>query len=239
MIETGQFPLVASFVAGIATFISPCVLPLIPVYMSFITGASLDALKKHTYAVSAAVRNAVMFVLGFTVVFVLLGASASFLGGLISEKKDLLRLIGGIVVILFGLHIAGVIPLKFLYYEKHLPMRKMAIGYLGSFLVGCVFAIGWTPCIGPILSSILILASTQETVYQGMLLLTAYSLGLGIPFILTAVFMNWMLRFVTRAEPLFHAIKIGSGVLLVLVGLLLVTNTWQIVSGYLGSLFGQ
>ncbi|MHB9154227.1 MAG: cytochrome c biogenesis CcdA family protein [Endomicrobiales bacterium] len=238
MSNPGEFPLLASFIAGILTFVSPCVLPLIPAYLSFITGASLDELKaggnpfRHTFF------NALFFVLGFSAVFVLLGASASFLGSLLFEKKEFLRYAGGAVVILFGLHVAGVIRIPFLYHEKKMKIGKLHLGHAGPFLIGIAFAVGWTPCVGPILSSLLILASTQETVYRGILLLSVYSLGMGIPFLLTALFINGTLRLFSRVKKYYRFIEVFSGAVLVAVGLLLITDSFKLVSGFFTGIFG-
>ena len=226
-----QFPLIASFLAGIFTFISPCVLPLIPVYISFITGTSIDQLRSGATHPKHAFRNALFFVIGFTVIFVLLGASASYVGNLINRDKDYIRWIGGIFVIIFGLHIAGAIRIPLLYHEKHVQLGNVH-GFLKPFIFGIVFAVGWTPCVGPILSSILILASAQETVYRGMLLLAAYSLGLGVPFIVTAVFVHWSLGVFTRIKKYYRAFEIVSGLVLVALGVMLITGSLQMAAGY-------
>lgn len=225
MISLSELPFVASLLAGIATFVSPCLLPLIPGYISFITGTS-DQLKggtdyRHTFL------SAILFVLGFTFVFTLLGASATYLGNLLGEHKTLLRWIGGIMVIILGLHTAGIIRINLLYQERRLQIKSFALGYLGTFLVGAAFALGWTPCVGPLLSSILILASTQETVYKGMALLGTYSFGLGIPFLITALFVNRCLRLFARIKRFYKIIEVTSGIILILVGILLITNSLQ------------
>jgi cytochrome c-type biogenesis protein len=233
----GNFPFLASFLAGFATFISPCVLPLIPVYITFITGASLDELKNSSRPAGTAFFNSVCFVLGFGLVFVLLGASASFLGGFLSAHRDAIRWAGGIIVIIFGIHISGLFPIKFFYMEKRVEMKKLSLGYFGSFVVGLVFALGWTPCVGPILSSILILASTQETVYRGVALLSCYSLGLGIPFILTAVFIERSLILFASIKKYFRVIEIVSGAILVLLGVLMISNGFKLIFVYFNKLF--
>ena len=162
MPHAGEFPFAASFIAGVVTFVSPCVLPLIPAYISFITGASIDELKENRVSLRRTFFNALFFVAGFSLLFVLLGASATYVGSLTGQKKDILRYVGGVIVIIFGLHLSGLVPLKFLYQEKKLQMTKISFGYLGSFFLGVAFSAGWTPCVGPILSSILILASAQR-----------------------------------------------------------------------------
>ena len=231
--DFSQWPFMASFLAGIATFVSPCILPLVPVYLSFITGVSLDKLKSGVNPLKSTFLSALFFVLGFSLIFTLLGASATYLGGLLGERRELLRWIGGIVVIIFGLHLAGVTRIKFLYREKRLPLKKMSRGYLGPFLIGLAFAVGWAPCLGPILSSILILASAQETVYRGIMLLTIYSLGLGIPLLVTALFINGALRLFTRVKRFYKGMEIASGVILIMLGILLLTDNLQIITAYL------
>jgi cytochrome c-type biogenesis protein len=228
-----QWPIVASFLAGVITFVSPCILPLIPAYLSFITGSSLDKLKSGVNPIKSTFLSALFFVLGFSLIFTLLGASATHLGVLLDENRELLRWIGGTIVIIFGLHLAGVARIKFLYREKKLPMKKMSLGYLGSFLIGLAFAVGWTPCLGPILSSILILASTQETVFQGMMLLAIYSLGMGIPLLITALFINGALRLLPRIKRFYKGIEITSGVILIVLGILLLTDNLGIITVYL------
>lgn len=228
-------PLIASFLAGITTFLSPCVLPLIPAYLSFITGYSLDELKEGERNLKPLLRrsathrqalilNTVFFVSGFTVVFILLGASATYLGSFLKEKRDFLRIIGGIVIILLGLHLTGIYRFKFLYQEKRIHLKSKPLGYIGSFIAGLAFASGWTPCVGPILSSILILASTQETVTKGIILLFAYSLGLGIPFFLVVLAVNRFLLLFAKAKKFIRSTEIIAGVILIFLGILLVTN---------------
>lgn len=217
--------IITSFTAGILTFASPCVLPLIPAYLSFITGASLEELKGGGKSVKFTVLNALFFVLGFGFVFTALGASASWLGGALFEYRDAVRWAGGIVVIIFGLHIAGIIRIPFLYYEKRMEMRRSSAGLFGAFMIGLAFALGWTPCIGPVLSSILLLASTQETVGSGVLLLAVYSLGLGVPFLLTALFVNRAMAVFARIQRYYRYIEIVSGVILVLLGIAVLTGS--------------
>lgn len=235
-----KFPIVASFLAGITTFLSPCVLPLIPAYLSFITGFSLEELREGEKNFTPLIFNTLFFVFGFTVIFVLLGASATYLGSLIGEKRELLRIIGGIIIILFGLHLTGIYRFKFLDQEKrvHLPgmhrsgvYRSKPFGYLGSFLAGLVFASGWTPCVGPLLSSILVLASQQGTVIQGMFLLFIYSLGLGLPFFLVVFAVNRFLLLFARMKKFIHLTEIVAGVILILLGILLFTNKLHLLQG--------
>jgi cytochrome c-type biogenesis protein len=239
MTNISNFPLIASFTAGLFTFASPCVLPLIPVYISFITGVSVNELKnENASSLARTFFSALFFVFGFTLVFVMLGASASYLGGLFGSHKALIRWIGGGAVIIFGLHLAGALRIKFLYFEKRLGSQKFSGGYLGAFLVGIAFGAGWTPCIGPILSSILILASTQDTVYKGILLLIAYSAGLGLPLLLTALFVNIALGLFSKIKKFYGFIEVASGVILVLMGILIISNNFKWLSQLSGRFFG-
>lgn len=222
--------LLAAFVAGLVSFVSPCVLPLVPGYISFVSGVSLETLREEGRA-SGAMRkiilNCLLFILGFSVVFVSLGASATFIGQFLIEKSLMFSRIAGVVVILFGLFVMGVLKLPFLQFEKRFHARSKPLGLLGSFLIGLAFAFGWTPCIGPILGAILAYAGTQGTVKEGIYLLTAYSLGLGLPFFLTGLAMNTFLGFSKRIKPHFRAIEIASGILLVAVGILILTGSLQ------------
>ncbi len=237
MSSFNEFPYAASFLAGIVTFVSPCVLPLIPAYISFITGASLEDLKNEKGSLARIVLSSLFFIAGFSILFILLGASATYIGVLTGQKKDILRWAGGIIVIIFGLHISGILRLKFLYQEKRIEMKKPSFGYLGAFLLGIAFSAGWTPCVGPILSSILILASAQETVYEGMMLLAIYSAGLGLPFLLTALFINKALQVFEHVKKYYKIIEVVSGLILVLVGVLLLTDSLNMLTGYLTALW--
>jgi len=225
-----------AFSAGLFSFLSPCVLPLFPSYISFITGMSVSDL---TTDLSANARrrvllHAVTFVLGFSLVFVALGASFSAAGQLLSGYRLWLQRIGGVLIVLFGLYIAGVFRLGFLGRTVQWQLREKPAGYLGTLLVGATFAIGWTPCVGPILGAIFTLASTTETVQHGVGLLVAYSAGLGVPFVLSALALGAFLRFFRRYRLLIPIVERVAGVLLVIVGVLVATNyyvylnTWAI-----------
>lgn len=220
-----------AFAAGLLSFLSPCILPLLPAYFSFITGMSLDDLtateqrrfKLNLYVVSAAL----VYILGFTLVFVLMGAAASFLGGFIAEHKNVLRVVGGLVVILMGLHFAHLINIPFLNREKHIqvknaPRRSSHAHLIIIFFVGMAFAAGWSPCIGPILGSILVVASMEQSGLQGALLLFVYSIGLGLPLLLMAVFISSMLPILSRVKKAIRYTNIATGVILILAGILLV-----------------
>jgi cytochrome c-type biogenesis protein len=232
-----NFPVIASFLAGLATFVSPCVLPLIPIYITFITGATLDEIQSRQMSLNKTFLSALFFVLGFSTIFILLGASATYIGSFLGSNKEFIRWVGGSVIIIFGFHLMGVLKIKMLYREKRMSINKYYFGLLGSFFIGVAFAIGWTPCIGPILSSILILASTQDTVNKGILLLAVYSAGLGIPFLITAVFINKALLVFTIIKKYFRVIEAVSGLVLIAIGFLILTNSFRYVDILFNKLF--
>ncbi len=219
-----------AFLAGLASFLSPCVLPLIPGYLSFISGLSLDDLSQE--AAPGILRSAglgsIFFVLGFSVVFIALGASASALGRELFQHRLFLDRLAGSVIILFGLHMSGLLPIRLLYYEKRAQAR-IAPGFWGAFVMGLAFAFGWTPCIGPILGAILALAATQKTLIEGMGLLAVYSLGLGIPFILSAFGLGSFLQLFKRYKKFLPWVERISGLFLVLMGLLIFFNRLPIL----------
>jgi cytochrome c-type biogenesis protein len=232
----GQATFFTSFLAGVASFLSPCVLPLVPGYISFISGLSLEELSKgvdRTVVMKRAGLGSIFFVIGFSIVFTLLGASASVAGKFLQSHAFVFSKVAGVVIILFGLHTAGILPIPWLYYEKRIQAGVFSPGFIGAFLMGFAFAFGWTPCIGPILTGILILASTQKTLYEGTLLLFVYSLGLGIPFILTGFGVNAFLRFFARYKRFIRAGEVFAGVLLVSVGVLVFTNRLTMLIGIL------
>lgn len=220
-----QISIFAAFGLGILSFFSPCVLPLIPAYISFITGLSLDELrkvpdkKKNIENLRKIFWQTILFVLGFSFIFVALGTTASFLGNVISAYERIIRIVGGSVIILLGLHVTGIFSIKQLQYEKKLHLRNKPANVFGAFFVGMVFAIGWTPCVGPALAAILGLAGTQETIGRGIILLSVYSFGLGLPFILTALAMNTFLNLFSKARKYLKAISILTGLLLVGIGI--------------------
>jgi cytochrome c-type biogenesis protein len=222
-----------AFVAGILSFLSPCVLPLVPSYVSFITGLSLDELGQRRWL---ALTHALLFVSGFTIIFLALGASATQLGRLLNQYQVWLERIGGLLVIFFGLYLMGVIRLGALARERRFHLQDKPLGYLGSLLVGLAFGAGWTPCIGPILGAILTYAAVETSLREGMTLLLAYSLGLAVPFLVAALaverFIEWFRRF-RRFIPLTTRL---AGGILVLVGLLLVTGYFTMLAAWLQSL---
>ncbi len=219
------------FLAGVLTFLSPCVLPLIPSYISYITGASLEELQTGKGVKRATAIHSLLFILGFSVVFILLGASATVVSGFLYQYQHWIKNIGAVLIILFGLHLTGLIPLHFLLREKRLRFRNKPVGYFGSFLVGAAFSIGWTPCVGPILASVLLYASSHTTVKQGVLLLAVYSLGMGIPFFLASLAFNQMLTSLKWLKKYLNVLEKLTGVLLILVGILLLTNSLTWLSG--------
>lgn len=224
--------LISAFLGGIFSFISPCVLPLIPIYISYISGISLEELMERGKTLPV-LLNSLFFVLGFTVVFVFYGASATFIGNLISEYKFILSKIGGIIIIIFGIHLTGLFRLKFLDYERKLNLKSEKTSYISSFIMGFAFSFGWTPCIGPILASIIVLAASKETLFKGMILLFTYSLGLGIPFILSGIFINYFFKAFSKIKRHFRKIEIIAGILLIILGIFVFFDIIQILSNFL------
>ena len=227
-----------AFSAGLFSFLSPCVLPLFPSYLSFITGMSVADLSSD---LSAAARRRVLlhslvFVLGFSVVFVALGASFRAAGQLLFQYRDWIRRLGGLLIIVFGLYIAGLLNVGIFGRTQQWQIREKPAGFVGSFLVGVTFAIGWTPCVGPILGAILSLAGTAETVQRGIGLLIAYSAGLGVPFLLSAVALGAFLRFFKRYRPYIPVVERGAGLLLIAVGVLVLFNWYVILNSWAISL---
>ena len=228
--------LLAAFTAGLISFASPCVLPLIPAYLSFISGVSVEEMKsrdKKSQALKKVSVNTILFVLGFSVVFIALGASATFVGDFLLSKLSLFNKIAGAIIMLLGLHLLGVFRIRFLNYEKRFHARSRPLGPLGSFLVGLAFAFGWTPCIGPILAGILLVASNQGTVTKGVVLLSVYSLGLGIPFFVTAVSFHTFLSVFGWIKKHFRVVEIMSGLFLILIGFLIFIGSFSALTGFL------
>lgn len=226
------FAIVTAFFAGLLSFLSPCVLPLVPGYISIISGVSLDQLKGRAQDSSlkrAVMISSLMFILGFTISFIALGATATTLGKFLLTRMPYLRDIAGIIMIIFGLHVLGIFRINALYQDKRMHNMQAKSGMIGALVLGLVFALGWSPCLGPILSGILGLASEQETVTRGMFLLFIYSTGLGIPFLMTSLGLNRFLAFYNRFKKHFRALEIVSGILILGVGVLILTNqmTWM------------
>ncbi len=228
-----------AFLAGLVSFVSPCVLPIVPSYVSYITGLSFEELTGRSQTLSRQVivreslLQALVFSLGFSTLFIGFGASASFLGELLLTYQDVIRKLGAILIILFGLFIAGWLRIPFLNKELHLPFRGKKATLSGSFLVGIGFAAGWTPCVGPILGAILFYAGTQGTVMKGVVLLSFYSLGLAIPFILASVLFNLFLGSMRSLRQWMPWITRFSGGFLVVMGALIFTNAFTIISAFL------
>ena len=232
--------LVTAFLAGILSFISPCVLPIVPGYISFVSGVSLQELKnnvvvdeeKRKRLLRQVTANSLFFVLGFSLVFIAMGASATYIGNWFAVNRTILARVAGVIIIIFGLHTMGVTPIRWLNYEKRFQARNKPVGFAGSFLIGLAFAFGWSPCIGPILAGVLTLAATQETVNQGVTLLATYSLGLGVPFIATGLAINRFLDLFARVKKHMRWVEIAAGVLLIVVGVLVATDQLQALSRY-------
>lgn len=226
---------IGAFIAGLLSFLSPCVLPLIPSYITYITGISFaDLQAEHSSHVirKKSVLHSLSFIAGFTIVFVLLGASATYIGSFMHENADIIRKTGGVLLILLGIHVTGLLHIKFLLGEKRLSISHKPAGFAGSFIVGITFAAGWTPCIGPILAGILAVAATEDSVYKGIVLLFVYSLGLGVPFLLSALALHRFLLLFNRLKKLIRTFEIITGILLMVVGGLLYTNWLSRLSGY-------
>lgn len=217
---------ITAFLGGLLSFLSPCVLPLIPSYLSFITGISFDDFKTGDKALirKITIVNSSAFVAGFSTVFILLGVSSSFVGKLFAVYYDHIRIIGGIIIILMGLYVMGVLKLNFLATDKRVHLHNKPKGHFGSFIVGLTFGAGWTPCIGPILGSILLIASTTGSAMQGFWLLLVYSLGLAIPFMATALAINSFISHFTQIQKYMKVIMVISGLLLIGFGVILLTD---------------
>ncbi|MCL4456693.1 MAG: cytochrome c biogenesis protein CcdA [Nitrospirae bacterium] len=228
--------LLMAFGGGLLSFFSPCVLPVIPSYVSYITGISFEDLtgeQDKGRIRKVTLKNSLSFIAGFSLIFILLGASSSFLGSILSDYQDTVRKIGGVLIVVMGLYIAGILKIGFLMQDKRLHLQNKPAGLLGSFLVGTAFAAGWTPCIGPVLGSILLYASTSNSVAGGIELLTAYALGLGIPFLITSLTINTALSYFKKINRYMRVVSVVSGLFLVVVGILLFTGTFNVLSQYM------
>jgi cytochrome c-type biogenesis protein len=237
---TSSVSLAAAFAAGLFSFVSPCVLPIVPGYLSFMSGVNVARFKDGGAPGDVVRRVFLMslaFVLGFSTVFVALGAAATLMGALLQQHKRTLGVIGGVVIVVLGLHTSGLFKIPWLLAEKRASVQSRPLGLLGAYVVGLAFAFGWTPCIGPILGAILVYASQQETVGQGIVLLAAYSAGLGIPFLLSALAVNWFFKASGGLRKSMRAVEIVSGVLLIGVGLLLVTDRLTLLAQWFTKLF--
>jgi len=228
-----QLNILTAFLAGLVSFVSPCVLPLVPSYLSFLTGTSLEDLKAETSGQAKAhiLAHALVFVAGFTLIFIMIGLSASAIGGLFTNNKRIFEIAGGAVIIVLGLHMMGILKIPLLMMDKRLHLAPRKPSFLVSFLVGIGFAAGWSPCIGPILSGIILLAS-QEKIPEATFLLFVYSMGLAIPFLLTAAAITQSLGALNRIKRYLPAIEATSGVVLVVTGLVVATDQFTRVAGF-------
>lgn len=227
--------ILVAFAAGIFSFLSPCVLPLIPSYLSFVSGVSLEDMRHEQTRKRVRARvvlNSVAFIAGFSLVFVSLGVSASFLGGLFLAYRNVIRLAGGLFILLVGLYLIGLFKIPALERYLQVNLKDKPAGYLGSVLVGITFAVAWTPCVGPILGAILALAGTAGEIGRGTLLLSSYAAGLALPFFLSAMAVNSFMQFSRLFRRYMRAFHVAGGVLLVIVGLLLLTDYMTMLNIY-------
>jgi cytochrome c-type biogenesis protein len=231
--ETPTFGVLIAFSAGLLSFLSPCVLPLIPSYVTFITGLSLDDVQ---HARKAALIHGSLFVLGFTLIFLAMGAGATMLGQVLIQNRDWISRVGGVVIIVFGLYLLGVLNIGFLSRERRFHVADKPVGYLGTMVVGIAFGAGWTPCLGPILGSILLYTGTQADLGRGMLLLFAYSLGLAVPFLISAIAIERFTVFFQKMRKQMMWISRISGAVMIVIGVMLVTNYFTVLASWLTTL---
>ena len=228
---------IAAFLAGLVSFLSPCVLPLVPGYVSLISGVGVEQLKtQESQLLRKVMLNSIAFILGFSVVFITLGAVATEVSQILSRYRSILAQVAGVVIVLFGLHLTGVFKIKALYTDARLHSVKGGSTAWGAFVIGFAFAFGWTPCVGPVLTVILTFAAGQDSITKGIMLLAIYSMGLAVPFLLTALGVERFLKFYSRFRAHMHAIEVASGALLIALGVLLVIGRFTIISNYLSFL---
>ncbi|MGE0276044.1 MAG: cytochrome c biogenesis CcdA family protein [Nitrospiraceae bacterium] len=228
-----QTSLMTAFLAGLLSFVSPCVLPLLPSYLMFITGLSFDQLSdpaerhrlRHTIMV-----NALLFIAGFSLVFIAFGASASLIGQLLTDYQQLIRKVGGVLIVLFGLYVMGILNLRFLMTEKRIHLHNRPAGYAGSVLIGATFAAGWTPCVGPVLGTMLMYASTTDTLADGVTLLAFYSLGLGLPLFAAAMGVDRFLASFKRVRRYQKAVSAASGLFLIIFGVIIYSDSLALLT---------
>jgi cytochrome c-type biogenesis protein len=233
---TLEVGLAAAAMAGLLSFLSPCVLPLVPPYLTWLAGSSLDELAGDTPrpgTTARAILRALFFVAGFSAVFVALGASASLLGRLLVDHLALLSKVAGVIIVVLGLHFVGLLRIPLLYREARFGLGGQSAGLVGAFVMGLAFAFGWTPCVGPVLASILLIAGTEDSAGQGAALLAAYAAGIGVPFLLAAVFVRPFLGFLKRFRRHLGAIEKVIGVLLIVTGVLVFTGAMADIAGWL------
>ena len=231
-------PLLAAFAAGLISFLSPCVLPLVPGYISMISGASVDELKSEDGAkvFDKILLHSLLFILGFSIVFISLGASATWLGQILLSRMSVLYKIAGVLIIVFGLHLTGILKIGLFNRDKRFHTAGKPASAWGSLVIGLAFAFGWTPCIGPILATILGVAASRETVLEGIFLLSLYSLGLAVPFLVTSLGINHFLKFYNRFRTHLHQVEVFSGIVLIVLGAMIFTNQFTRLAGYLAFL---
>jgi len=228
---------IGAFFAGLISFLSPCVLPLVPGYVSMISGVGVEELKSAQAQLMRRVMvNSVAFILGFSTVFVAEGLAATELGAALGMYKHRLAVVAGVIIIIFGLHLTGIFKIKALYTDARLHSVKGTSTLIGAFVIGFAFAFGWTPCLGPILTAILTLASEQDTVVKGGILLAVYSMGLAVPFLLTSLLMERFLKFYSRFRSYMHALEVFSGGVMIALGVLLVIGRFTLISSWLSFL---
>jgi cytochrome c-type biogenesis protein len=223
----------AAFFAGLISFLSPCVLPLVPGYVSLISGAGIEELKtSEGHLLRKMMLNSAAFIIGFSIVFITLGAISTEVGQVLSQFKPVLARIAGVIIILFGLHLTGIFQIKALLADTRLHALKGGSSPWGAFVIGFAFAFGWTPCVGPILAVVLGFAAAQDTVWKGIFLLAIYSAGLAVPFLATSFGIERFLKFYNRFKFHMHAVEVASGCLLIALGILLVLGRFTIIAGY-------
>ncbi len=232
-----EITLLIAFAGGLLSFLSPCILPIAPGYLGIISGTSLTNLKSGSVSKRRILSTTIAFILGFSMVFIMLGLASSYLGQFLLKYRKLISQIAGFFVIVMGLHQAGWLPISWLYQEKKVQIKPQ-IGIIGAFLTGLAFSLGWTPCISPILGSILTLAGSQGQIGKGMLLLSTYSLGLAVPFLLLAIGFERVSRGMARLKPYIKYFEWASGILLILMGLLLITGSISTLSSWFSRITG-
>ncbi len=238
MIGAENVSIIMALLAGLASFLSPCILPMIPSYLAFITGISLEELSQDQNLKKvrkSVITNSLFFILGFSILFIAMGASATFLGKFLSRNIRWLEIIGGSLVVILGLHFAGLFKIKFLDREKKIHLNKKPLGLFGTVLVGMAFGAGWTPCVGPILGSILTMAAATQDITKGIILLISYSIGLGIPFLLAGLLIHKFFEYFKTIQKYFRVITLVGGILLVIIGILLITGYFTTISSFLGA----
>jgi len=238
MIGAENVSVFVAFTAGLISFLSPCILPMIPSYLAFITGISLEELSQDQNLKKvrkSVITNSLFFILGFSILFIAMGASATFIGKFLAKNIRWFEIIGGSLVVILGLHFAGLFKIKFLEREKKIHLDKKPLGVIGTVLVGMAFGAGWTPCVGPILGSILTMAAATQNVAKGIILLISYSVGLGIPFLLTGLLIHKFFEYFKTIRKYFRVITLVGGILLVIIGFLLITGYFTTISSFLGA----